>query len=409
MPFRIALSGLDAASSDLKVTGNNIANASTTGFKSSRTEFADIFARSARGISKTAVGGGVRVASVTQQFSQGTVEFTQNSLDLTINGEGFFVLSDGGTQIVRRAGALQFDRDGYLVNAQDQRLQTFPALDPAGNNFNTASPTDFQLVRTASAPQATTSLDAVMNLQADAVDLGPGVIDPTDPTTYSYTTSATTYDSLGASHTSTLYFRKNGTNQWDMRQYIDGNLVTSGGGANSETQVTFDAAGMLLAGGSVTYDPYNPANGAAPMTLTVDLAGSTQFGSPFGVTNLVQDGFTAGRLSNIEIDEDGIIAARFTNGQLEAQAKVALADFANLNGLQQRGDNAWAETFRSGSIIIGEAGQGGFGLLETGALEASNVDLSKELVNLITAQRNYQANAQVITTADEITQTIINI
>ncbi len=409
MPFRIALSGLDAASSDLKVTGNNIANASTTGFKSSRTEFADIFARSARGISKTAVGGGVRVASVTQQFSQGTVEFTQNSLDLTINGEGFFVLSDGGTQIVSRAGAFQFDRDGYLVNAQDQRLQTFPALDPAGNNFNTASPTDFQLVRTASAPQATTSLDAVMNLQADAVDLGPGVIDPTDPTTYSYTTSATTYDSLGASHTSTLYFRKNGTNQWDMRQYIDGNLVTSGGGANSETQVTFDAAGMLLAGGSVTYDPYNPANGAAPMTLTVDLAGSTQFGSPFGVTNLVQDGFTAGRLSNIEIDEDGIIAARFTNGQLEAQAKVALADFANLNGLQQRGDNAWAETFRSGSIIIGEAGQGGFGLIETGALEASNVDLSKELVNLITAQRNYQANAQVITTADEITQTIINI
>ncbi len=409
MPFRIALSGLDAASSDLKVTGNNIANASTTGFKSSRTEFADIFARSARGISKTAVGGGVRVASVTQQFSQGTVEFTQNSLDLTINGEGFFVLSDGGTQIVSRAGAFQFDRDGYLVNAQDQRLQTFPALDPAGNNFNTASPTDFQLVRTASAPQATTSLDAVMNLQADAVDLGPGVIDPTDPTTYSFTTSATTYDSLGASHTSTLYFRKNGTNQWDMRQYIDGNLVTSGGGANSETQVTFDAAGMLLAGGSVTYDPYNPANGAAPMTLTVDLAGSTQFGSPFGVTNLVQDGFTAGRLSNIEIDEDGIIAARFTNGQLEAQAKVALADFANLNGLQQRGDNAWAETFRSGSIIVGEAGQGGFGLLETGALEASNVDLSKELVNLITAQRNYQANAQVITTADEITQTIINI
>jgi flagellar hook protein FlgE len=409
MPFRIALSGLDAAASDLKVTGNNIANASTSGFKSSRTEFADIFARSARGISKTAVGGGVRVASVTQQFSQGTVEFTQNSLDLAVNGEGFFVLSDGGTQIVSRAGAFQFDRDGYLVNAQSQRLQAYPALDPAGNNFNTASPTDFQLVRTASAPQASTSVDAVMNLQADAVDLGPGVIDPTDPTTYSYASAVTVYDSLGTSHTSSLYFRKNGTNQWDMRQYIDGSLITSGGGANAETQVTFDNAGMLLAGGTVAYDPYTPANGAAPINLTVDLSGSTQFGSPFGVTNLVQDGFTAGRLNNIEIDEQGVIAARYTNGQLEAQAKVALANFSNLNGLQQQGDNAWAETFRSGATIVGEAGQGGFGLIETGALEASNVDLSRQLVNLITAQRNYQANAQVITTADEITQTIINI
>lgn len=410
MPFRIALSGLDAASADLKVTGNNIANAGTTGFKASRAEFADIFAVSYGGISKTGIGGGVRVAAVTQDFNQGTVDFTGSGLDLAINGQGFFVLNDGGARVVSRAGGFQVDRNGYVVNAQGHRLQIFGATDLQGSAFNTASPSDLQLLTSAGPPRATAAIDVSLNLQADAPDLGAGAIDPTNPTTYSYSTSVTVYDSLGASHTSTLYLRKTGTNQWDVRQDIDGTPVTVGGGAAAtQSQVTFNADGTLNTGGTITYDAFALGNGAQDLNLTLDLANSTQFGTSFAVNHLDEDGFTTGRLNNIQVDENGVISARFTNGQFEVLGKVAMANFSNPNGLQQLGDNAWAESFTSGPIQLGEAGAGTMGLIQTGGLEASNVDIAEQLVNLITAQRNFQANAQVITTADTITQTMINI
>ncbi len=233
MPFRIALSGLNAASNDLKVTGNNIANVGTTGFKSSRAEFADIFAMTAGGVSNTAIGGGVRLSSVTQQFSQGTLEATSNSLDLGINGQGFFILNDRGARVFSRAGAFQVDQDGFVENTQNQRLQVYPSVDPAGSSFNTASPTDLQFSNAAAPPQATASIDAALNLQADATDLGLGLIDPVDPSTFSYATTITTYDSLGTNHTATLYFRKTGANTWDVRQDIDGALV-GGASLNAE-------------------------------------------------------------------------------------------------------------------------------------------------------------------------------
>jgi flagellar hook protein FlgE len=407
MPFRIALSGLNAASSDLKVTGNNIANVGTTGFKSSRAEFADIFALSYGGVSNTAIGGGVRLSSVSQLFAQGTIEPTESSLDLAINGQGFFVLNDRGTRVFSRAGAFQVDNNGFVRNAQNHRLQVYPSVDPAGSAFNTASPTDLQLSNAPAAPNATTTVSAELNLQADATDLGAGAIDPADPSTYSYSTTITLYDSLGANHASTMYFRKTGANTWDLRQYVDGALVDTTTGP--QTTVTFNNDGSLNGPSTIAYQPYNPGNGAADINLSLDIANTTQYGTGFSVNSLSQDGYTTGRLNNIQIDETGIVSARYTNGQFNVLGKVALGIFPNPNGLQQLGDNAWAETIEAGTLRLGEAGSGSLGFIQSSSLEASNVDISKELVNLITAQRNFQANAQVITTADTITQTIINI
>ena len=225
MPFRIALSGLDAASSDLKVTGNNIANANTSGFKLSRSEFADIFASSSGSVDQTAIGSGVRLAAVAQDFAQGNIESTGNNLDMAINGEGFFLLDNQGIQLVSRAGAFRVNKDGFIENAQGYRLQAYPALDDTGESFSTGSPQDLQLSSSENPPQATSSIELNMNLLADAEDLGTaGTIDPTDATSYSYSNSTNIYDSLGISHTASLYFRKTGMLiTWDVAQYIDGN------------------------------------------------------------------------------------------------------------------------------------------------------------------------------------------
>ena len=419
MPFQIALSGLSAASSDLKVTGNNIANASTVGFKESRAEFADVFAVSFGGISKTAIGGGVRLAAVTQQFSQGNVDFTGNALDIAVNGQGFLIYNDGGVNNYSRNGALQVDREGFVVDAQNRRLQVYEALDPQGTAFNTGTLSDLQLSTAAGQPAATTNIDAILNLQADDLPTstnpaGFNDIDPADPNTFNYSTAVTVYDSLGISHTMNLYFQKTGSNSWDMRAQLNspGGVtqdVTVAG--DNENTITFNPDGSVNTGGLFNFDavPLAGVTGANPLVTTLDLTQSTQYGANYNVSSLVQDGYTTGRLSSIDIDEEGVVFARFTNGQAEALGKVALANFANPQGLQQLGDNAWGETFAAGAPQLGEAGAASFGLIQAGGLEASNVDISEQLVNLITAQRNYQANAQVISTADTVTQTIINI
>ena len=399
MPFRIALSGLNAASTNLSVTGNNIANSSTTGFKSSRAQFADVYSLGAQGI-----GNGVRVAAVNQQFEQGGIDFTDNPLDLAISGEGFFTLSDNGSLVYTRAGAFGVDRDGYVVNAKNQRLQVYP---PSGNGtFNTGALSDLQLVATDSAPQATGNVTLAFNLPATATAPTVAPFDPADPQTYTQSTSMNVYDSLGMAHTSTFYFVKGAAaGSWDMYTYVDGTAV---GGA---TALTYSSAGLLTApaGGTVALPAYAPTNGAAPITMTLDIGGSTQFGNPFGVNALSQDGYAAGRLSSIDVDSEGVVFARYTNGRSTSLGKVVLSNFANPQGLQQLGDSNWGESFNSGQAIRGEAGSASFGLLQAGALEASNVDLTEELVNMITAQRTFQANAQMISTADSVMQTIINI
>jgi flagellar hook protein FlgE len=404
MPFRLALSGLNAASSDLEVTANNIANVATSGFKGSRAEFADLFATSQQGVSATATGNGVRVSDVAQQFTQGNIDFTDNSLDIAISGQGFFVMSDNGAVNYTRSGAFQVDRNGFVVNSSQQRLQVYPPL--ANGGFNTGGLSDLSLTTGESAPSPTTGVDVTLNLPADATVPATAIFDPTNATSYNNATSLTVYDSLGAAHTATMYFNKTAVaNTWNTRLYVDGTAV---GAAQT---LAYDNAGNLTtpATGNITFPAYTPATGAAALNMTFDFGTTTQYGGSFSVNAITQDGFTTGRLIGIDVDASGIAQARFTNGRSQALGKIALANFSNPQGLQQLGDASWAETFSSGQALRGEAGNSGFGVLQSGALEASNVDITEQLVNMITAQRNFQANAQMISTADSITQTIINI
>jgi len=403
MPFRLALSGLNAASADLSVTANNVANVATTGFKESRAEFADLYAQTQQGVSSTAIGNGVRIADVAQQFTQGNIDFTDNNLDLALSGSGFFVLSEEGALSYTRAGAFRKDNAGYITNNSGQRLQGYAPVATGG--FNTGGLTDIQLTTNESPPQATTNVDVLANLPANATAPTVTPFDPTDQTTFTRATSFTAYDSLGAAHTATMYFSKTATtNTWETRLYVDGNAV---GGAQT---MAFSDAGALVnpATGVFTLPPYTPATGAAPMNLSLNFAGSTQFGETFAAPTK-QYGFTTGRLIGIDVDATGIVQARFTNGRSIGLGQVAVANFTNPQGLSQLGDTKWAETFASGQPQMGQAGDSGFGVMQSGALEASNVDITEQLVNMITAQRNFQANAQMISTADAITQTIINI
>ena len=405
MSFRVALSGLNAAQADLSVTANNIANANTSGFKQSRAEFADFFPVSAYGLADNAIGSGVRLDRVAQQFSQGTVNFTNSALDLAISGEGFFTLSDGGSMVYSRAGAFGTDRNGYVVNASGQRLQVFPPI--AGTtNFDTAQLTDLRMSTADNPPAATTRIEAGFTLPANAAAPTVAPFDATDPNSFSHTTAVTIYDSLGAAHQASLFFVKTAnSNEWEMYSQVDGAAV------GPATLLQYSNTGALVspAGGDVVLPAAPTTTGSAPLNLTVNVSASTQYGERFSVARLGQDGYTTGRLSGIEVGDGGVVQARYTNGQSSPLGQLALATFPSNQGLQQIGDTVWAESFNAGSAIRGIAGSGSFGLVQSGALEASNVDLTEQLVNMITAQRNFQANAQMISTSDQVTQTIINI
>jgi flagellar hook protein FlgE len=405
MPFRVALSGLNAASAELNVTANNIANSNTTGFKQSRAEFADMFPVSSYGVASNAAGAGTRLARVSQQFEQGAINFTNNSLDLAMSGEGFFTLSDNGATVYSRAGAFGTDRNGFVVNASAQRLQVFPAI-AGGDGFDTARLADLQLSTGDNPPRASTRVTAGVNLPASAEAPATATFDATDPTSYNFTRSVTVYDSLGAAQTANLFFVKGANpNEWNVHAQINGNDV---GGANA---LTFSDSGVLLtpANGEIALPGYTPGNGAADLNLTLDLASATQFGDNFRLAELSQDGYATGRLAGIEITQEGIVQARYTNGQATPLGQIALANFPNPQGLQQLGNGTWGESFAAGQVLRGAGGDSDFGLIQAGALEASNVDLTEQLVNMITAQRNFQANAQMISTADQVTQTVLNI
>ncbi|MFP5344464.1 MAG: flagellar hook protein FlgE, partial [Gammaproteobacteria bacterium] len=349
MSFRTALSGLNSASADLGVISNNIANSSTTGFKSSRAEFADIYAASNIGTSSNAIGSGVRLASVAQQFSQGNVAFTNSALDLAINGQGFFRLSDNGTVVYSRAGTFSVDRSGYIVNSADQRLTAFRA-DALGNI--TGAMGDLQLSTADIAPKASSAVTVGLNLNAAAA-IPTTAFSPSDATSYNNSTSLTIYDSLGASHLATMYYRKTADNTWATYLYVDSTLV------DGPDTLGFSTSGALATINTVAVPPttltspsFTPSGGGAAMTLALDYATSTQFGSPFGVNSLTQNGYTTGRLSGVDIDASGVVFARYTNGQSAVLGRIVLANFANPNGLQPLGDNQWAETSTSGSPLV---------------------------------------------------------
>jgi len=398
MSFRIALTGLGAAATDLGITADNIANANTNGFKQSRTNFADLVARNELGTNIT--GDGVRIAAVAQQFSQGNISFTGNPLDLAISGDGFFRLDDGGSVVYSRQGAFGTDREGFVVNSLGQRLTGFSA-DANGNILGTLSPLSIDTGDVA--PRGTQNVNIGANL--NSADTIPGAaFDPTNPATFNDSTSLTFFDSLGSSHTATIFFRKTAANTWENFITVDGTQV---GGA---TAMNFDTAGALTvpAAGQFTTAAFTPA-GAATQTLTFDINDVTQFGSQFGVNQLLQDGFSSGQLAGIEVEETGVVFARYTNGESLPLGQVALTTFANLQGLTRIGDSTWAESFSSGQPLTGAPGSATLGVVQAGSLEESNVEITEELVKVINAQRSFQANAQVITASDQLTQTILNI
>ena len=405
MSFNISLSGINAASTDLGVTANNIANVNTTGFKESRAEFANMFQASSYGLSRNAIGVGVKTSQVAQQFSQGSLNTTGRSLDMAISGEGFFTLSMNGSRVYSRAGNFQTDAQGYVVNAQGARLQVF-APNASGNGFDVGAVTDLKLTGSDSAPKETSKVDLAFTLPAQAQ---PPISTPFDPAnTNSYNMSSggvTVYDSLGVSHTQTSYFVKTANpNEWAVHNYVDGVAV------GAPTTLQFSNTGALTspADGQITLDPYTPTTGAGVLAMTLDISGSTQYGESFALRNTAQDGYSAGKLDEISVSDTGVVVARYSNGADIALGQVALANFNNAQGLTPTGDNAWAESFASGSARVGAPNSSDFGQLQSGTLEGSTVDLTEQLVNMIVAQRNFQANAQMVSTQDQVTQTIIN-
>lgn len=492
MSFNIGLSGLRAATSDLNVTGNNIANAGTAGFKQSRAEFADLYASSMLSSGSNPIGSGVLLSDVSQLFSQGNINYTQNSLDLAIQGSGFFRTSNNGDISYTRAGYFGTDREGFIVNNFGHNLQGYGV--DANGNLQNGIIGNLRVETASQAPRSTSTItqpfnlnstEAVPVLRQSAYDtsyqtafngvLLPGNPNPTpaeiaaataaatpaqlaaanaagatagttaanasfnpaDPTSYNRSTSVNIFDAQGNAHSFTQYFVKTGANNWDVKILVDGrNPLDPTSTQALSAGVTFDASGKMQAidpanlsagltvspDGAINMNGWVPAaptnaegttwaaNGsAASAAIKFDFRGSTQFNSTFSVAKVVQDGYSTGELSGLQIDETGQLFARYTNGQTKVQGQLVLANFANMQGLTPVGKTAWVQSSESGEPVIGTPKSGTLGSLQSGALEDSNVELSDQLVNLIVAQRNYQANAKTIETESAITQTIINL
>lgn len=438
MTFNTALSGIQAASTDLDVIGNNIANSATVGFKGSRAEFEDIYTYSNYGTGNNAVGGGVALSRIHQLFSSGSLAPTNNTLDLAISGGGFFVLNDQGSTAYTRAGQFKLDDSNYITNGSNQRLTGFLA-DAAGTI--TGAVGDIMINQANITPHATSTVKAGLNLGASQT---PPVADwlggPTPSTnTYNNAPESTIYDSLGNSHVLKMYFiHANGSatanpgdpnvstppgteNQWYVAFQIDNQdvpPVAAAGNTNNLFRANFNTDGTFAGVADISNIPLannliplslDLMNGSAILNLNVDLTTCTQFGSAYAVNGIPNDGYTTGTLSGLSIDTSGKILGRYSNGKSLAMGQVMLATFPDSESLQNMGNTSWSETISSGQPVLGAPGTGGMGLIKSGMLEGSNVDLTSELVNLISAQRNFQANAQTIRTGDAVTQTIINI
>ncbi|MFM0740340.1 flagellar hook-basal body complex protein [Paraburkholderia xenovorans] len=505
MGYQQGLSGLSASSSDLDVIGNNIANANTVGFKSGAAQFADMYANSVATAVGNQVGIGTKLSEVQQQFSQGTITTTNQALDVAINGNGFFQLSDNGSLVYSRNGVFQLDKNGFITNAQGLQLMGY-AANSAGV-INTAQTVPLTVPTANIAPQATTKIAAGLNLNAQdalmlgtptvtsaltpsgltttgatitntasgtnndnytvafnatatpptytvrdntlgtttaaapytagtAISLGNGqtitfngtplagdsyTIAPTpvafnqnSSTTYNYSTSTTVYDTLGGSQTVNMYFAKTAAGTWNVY------AGTSTGTAQLVGHANFNSSGTLLsttdAAGVATTTPFafnfsipTTDGSSTPQNLTLNIAGTTQYGGKDGVNSLQPDGYAAGTLTSFTIGADGTLTGNYSNQQTAALGQIVLANFSNQNGLVNLGNNEFQQTSASGVAQISAPGSTNHGVLQGGAVENSNVDLTSELVNLITAQRNYQANAQTIKTQQTVDQTLINL
>jgi len=401
MALNTALSGLNGAQADLNVIANNIANANTTGFKGSRAEFGDIYATAGLARGATAIGSGVMLQTVAQQFNQGDLQSTNNSLDLAISGNGFFVVNSGAGSLYTRAGSFHPDANGYVVNPASQKLQVYPPNGMGG--FDTSTLTSLKLVTQQSAATATSKISLASNLPASATTpVNP--FSPTDPTSYNAASPVTVYDSQGGAHQATVYYVKTATNGWDAHVYVDG--ISAGVNA-----MTFNTSGALAtpSNGQLAFGAVNLGNGSAPMTLTLDMTNTTQFGTSYAAGQIAQNGSEAGTLSNVDIDSNGVVTAYYSNNQSAQLGQVALANFANPQGLRQAGNDIWTASGDSGVAVMSASGVGQFGTIKAGALEASNTaDTTAQLVDMIKAQRDYQANAQVLSTDNTMASSLMN-
>jgi flagellar hook protein FlgE len=511
MSFQQGLSGLNGAAKSLDVIGNNIANASTVGFKGSQAQFADVYANSLNGAGGNQAGIGTKVSQIAQQFTQGNIESSNNPLDIAINGAGFFRTTVSGATQYSRNGQFSLDKSGFMVNAQGAKLTGFQA-GPTGNIL-AGSPIPIQINTADLKPVATTRVDTEINLDSGSIVPITVPFSATDPTSYNKQTPIDVFDSLGNPHVMSTFYVKTSAGAWDVYVAVDGveitnqNVAAAAQGTDPALQPVIDARALYqaaitavplvpadvdaarvayataardavvnaagLAGaqpddltaiqvaadsagttpgfspeqidaqiaaavnvppvraGYLRFDtsgalsselmapqtlplavslPIFPPTGSNPL-LTVDLgfANSTQYGAATSEKKSTQDGYTAGTLQRFSAGGDGIILGQYSNGKSLALAQIVLANFANPNGLSPLGNNAWAETSSSGVPLVGTPNSGSLGVLQSSAVENSNVDLTAELVNMITAQRVYQANAQTIKTQDSVLQTLVNL
>jgi flagellar hook protein FlgE len=407
MGFAQALSGLQAASASLDNIGNNIANASTIGFKDVTTDFSDVYASTLWGSTANQVGIGVQVAAVTPQFTQGTITTTSNPLDIAINGSGFFQLQANGLTSYSRDGEFSLNNNGQIVNAAGLQVLGYPAS--AGGTITSGTPSPLSLSNAPVAPSATTTANVSLNLNSSDTAIA-SAFNMADSTTYNSSTSMTVYDSLGDSHALTMYFAKTAADTWNVYASSDGTVLN--GGAAVQT-LTFNSAGQLASGATATSTLSIPAatGAATPMSVALGFpyAATSQYGSAFAVSSNTQNGFATGQLSGFSIGTNGIISGEYTNGQTLALGQIALANFADPQGLIATGGNQFLQSEASGAPVVGAPGAGTLGSVQSGALESSTVDITTELVDMITAQRAYQANAETVKTVDQVEQTLMSL
>ncbi|WP_334326741.1 flagellar hook protein FlgE [Gilliamella apicola] len=402
MGFSQAISGMNAASKQLDVIGNNIANSATVGFKSASISFADIYAGSK-------VGMGVKVASVMQNFNDGTITSTNNSLDVAISGNGFFRLVDSNGQIYyTRNGQFQLDAERNIVSVDGLQLTGYLATGTPPKIQQGSAPGPLKISQDMLNASATSKAFLQTNLNSNSKVPEKQPINAEDADTFNYSTNITTYDSLGNQRNVQLFYVKTADNQWDVH-YLD----SSDPNASLKTlgQMEFDSSGKLISDPEMTIN-LNGLNGSADNTFTLSLANSTQqnMGKEVGsIKAPIIDGYAAGDLVGYSINDDGTIYGVYSNQKTMLLGQIAMADFANVNGLESTGNNNWRSTPNSGAEVLGVANSGTFGSLASGAVEASNVDMSAELVNMIVAQRNYQSNSQTIKTQDQIFNTLVNL
>ena len=419
MGFQQGLSGLNVTSKNLQVIGNNVANANTFGTKVARAEFSDMYAAALNGAGANSIGIGATLSSVAQQFTQGNIKTTENPMDLSINGAGFFQLTDGKSPVTyTRNGQFKVDREGFIVNNSLQRLMGYPAS--GTGQIQPGLAVALQLPSSGVAPAPTSEISMEMNLDARLKVTLPAAgaqIDFNDADTYNNATSQTVYDDKGIGVALTYYFQKAANDTWNVYATANGSTLNGVAGAPLPvTTINFASNGGAPTApvGSVAINVPATVTSAGANTLPINgvllnVSNATQYGSAYGVTNMTQNGFAAGQLTAITVESNGIITARYSNGQSQPAGQVEVANFRNPQGLQPIGDNAWSRTFASGDPLMGVPGDGNLGVLQAGALEESNIDLTGELVNMITAQRIYQANAQTIKTEDQILQTLVNL